>query len=141
MNREIKFRGWNRETKKMVYNFVYFEHIMPEGKQEFMMPKMTVDFCMDIMQFTGLKDKNDKEIYEGDIVKYKFLSGFDCEDKYGLYKDGGKPYEVEKPKVIEFKDGAFTREYYHKCEDGFYSWREFDFEVIGNIYENPELLK
>ena len=44
-------------------------------------------------------------------------------------------------KEVKFIEGGFEpREYYHYCEDGFYSWRRADFEVIGNIYENPDLL-
>src|SRR5690554_7826557 len=74
----------------------------------------------EVMQFTGLYDKHHKPIYEGDIVSY-----------FGL------KYEVL------FKNGAFGW-----MEDGaFYSFNEMDrsevnkFEIIGNIYENPELLE
>src|SRR5690554_5619347 len=77
-------------------------------------------FGVELMQFTGLYDKHQKPIYEGDIVSY-----------FGL------KYEVL------FKNGAFGW-----MEDGaFYSFNEMDrsevnkFEIIGNIYENPELLE
>ena len=66
------------------------------------------------MQFTGLHDKNGKEIYEGDVVIF-----------------GGSKI----PKVMEFVRGGFWL-------DGIYGGAEaYRMEVIGNIYENPELLK
>lgn len=82
-----------------------------------------------LVQSTGLKDKNGKKIFEGDIVKGKFhFHGV------GWYDSGEGDYEVCD--IVIFKDSKFT------C-------RGFDLkdvvngsvEVIGNIYENPELLK
>jgi len=73
-----------------------------------------------LMQFTGLKDKNGKEIYEGDIVKSEAWSP--------------STYEVG------FREGAFC--FYR--EDSLYANNPeylFKFEIIGNIYENPELIK
>lgn len=136
MTRQIKFRAWVKDWKEM------FEVIMltfPVGEKEFILSgkggSVSSKDC-ELMQFTGLMDKNGKEIYEGDIVKYKYLSGFSCEDED--YKIHGIE---QKPKVVEFKDGEFyPKETYNYCEDGFYASRYFDFEIIGNIYENPELL-
>ena len=76
-----------------------------------------------IMQYTGLKDKNNKEIYEGDIL---------------LDRNNKKPY-----KVI-FKNGSFRAEFEGDFEE--YSFDLIDVvaqgcEIIGNIYENPELIK
>jgi hypothetical protein len=79
-----------------------------------------------IMQFTGLKDKNGKEIYEGDILRFKGFSK-------------GKPSEIaavhwdERQAAYELNmtDNSFT---------GFYCDRADTSEVIGNIYQNPELL-
>ena len=68
-----------------------------------------------LMQYTGLKDKNGKEIYEGDILKYTF--------------DG-----EEKIDYIEYQGNMFT---YHNAV----RWSLQEDEVIGNIYENPELLE
>lgn len=88
--------------------------------------------------FTDLKDINGKEIFEGDIVRYKYLNGFDCDDDD--YKTSKNiDFSVE---VVKFKDGEFVpREWARLCDDDYYSYRQFDFEVIGNIHENPELLK
>lgn len=75
-----------------------------------------------VMQFTGLLDKNGKEIYEGDILKYKFsvLSGID---------------------EVIFTDGAFILKNDYIAETGLRTVKNVsDYcEVIGNIYENPEL--
>ena len=87
-----------------------------------------LDNC-EVMQYTGLKDKNGKEIFEGDIVKV-----YDDYNVYGIM--AGEIYEIYfafggfrlKPKRNPKAKGNWV-------EDG------IDFEVIGNIYENPELLK
>jgi uncharacterized phage protein (TIGR01671 family) len=67
-----------------------------------------------LMQFTGLKDKNGKEIYEGDVVE---LDGSD------------------RPAVMEFHSGSFSLRRIYGGADA------YRMEVIGNIYENPELLQ
>lgn len=71
---------------------------------------------LDLMQYTGLKDKNGKEIYEGDIVKFVNLTAL---------LDSPYPFEVEWD------------------QQGYWNIAGYDFEleVLGNIYENPELLK
>lgn len=76
-----------------------------------------------IMQSTGLRDKNDKEIFEGDIVKM-------AKDVYS------EPTYYE---VVRHHGGAYRLESkQHGCE----LWlRHADCEVVGNIYENPELLE
>lgn len=71
------------------------------------------------MQFTGLKDKNDKNIYEGDfaVQRYTQALGIDCEERV----------------VVEYRDGhTFMGRYYIDMAGS----REV--EIIGNIYENPE---
>ena len=75
-----------------------------------------------IMQYTGLKDKNNKEIYEGDILS-----------------NGNN----EKPYKVIFENGSFRAEFEEDFEE--YSFDLIDVvaqgcEVVGNIYENPELL-
>lgn len=80
------------------------------------------------MQFTGLLDKNGKEIYEGDIIKIP-----DDWDEYGF--NAGENYQVY------FAFGGFRlKPKYKKNAKG--SYLEDDkIEIIGNVYENPELLE
>ena len=81
-------------------------------------------------QFTGLTDKNGKEIYEGDIVLFTWFS-------YGEYE-----LETEYQGYIDFLNGSFL----FCCEHGNYPLSELEFdsesdiEVIGNIHDNPDLL-
>jgi uncharacterized phage protein (TIGR01671 family) len=74
-------------------------------------------------QFTGLKDKNGKKIWEGDIVKQ-------------VYLDGNNKKQIANF-VTEFKDGAFS--FYKK--DWSWGFHTSDIQIIGNIYDNPELLE
>jgi uncharacterized phage protein (TIGR01671 family) len=116
--REIKFRAWDKIKKKM-----YEAYSVTNG-----------EMCVDInftnecengsridlewMQFTGLHDKNGKEIYEGDLMR-----NFDNSISLVEYKE------------IEASDDATAPGV------GFqFSQEPFNIEVIGNIYENPELL-
>lgn len=117
--REIKFRCWDVENKKMLKSHE-FNYSFLQG----------VDFTYFIpMQFTGLLDKFGKEIYEGDIVKFG--------DNVIHENTHGKVIWSEKRVsfIYEFIDG----QYKGKCTDMIDSWRTY--EIIGNIYENPELLK
>ena len=79
---------------------------------------------VELMQYTGLKDKNGTEIYEGDILKVKMYSG-----EYENYK-----VEWDK-KYAEF-------EAYNKDKSNFIIARVWsEYEIIGNIFENPELME
>ena len=116
-----KFRAWLEKKKKMVeVRVIDWNNRVIDS----FAPFIEIDFDeVTFMQSTGLKDKNGKEIFVGDIVK--MAKDFYSEPAY---------YEV-----IRHRGGAYRLESnQHGCE----LWlRHTNCEVIGNIYENPELLK
>lgn len=89
-----------------------------------------------IMQYTGLKDKNGKEIYEGDVVVYVEDVIVETIDGHNRYEPEGNIGTVKYNNCSYFIDGK-EFEFYAYGEQNFV-WEEL--EVIGNIYENPELL-
>ena len=122
--REIKFRAWDGEV-------MHTDNVCMLGGV-FALEENTMDWSFNfeeklmVMQFTGLKDKNGIDIYEGDILN-AYHSGFE----ESIVAD------------VRFKSATFTIGKYWK--DGTHDWtsmeqyEKFDLEVIGNIHENPEL--
>ena len=132
--REIKFRAWLKEEKKMVnvetMDFTD-KSIQYLKKNEFinayLLRRMIFD-DIELMQYTGLKDKNNKEIYEGDIIKYKFPY-----DKRIKHISPVKFLETEASFGIKDRYGNEIPLYTVSSNNYF--------EVIGNIYENKNLLE
>lgn len=131
--REIKFRCWDIENKKML-EVQELDYADSYDGQPMIRTTMYNDYFdtedMILMQYTGLKDKNGKEIYEGDIIYCKQYIGGNCVE-----------YCIEKGYVC-FNDGEFGLYRKQGYYQSLYKFKEYDyeFEVIGNIYDNPELL-
>jgi uncharacterized phage protein (TIGR01671 family) len=149
--REIKFRAWDKKNKKMLHvdhgdicscggltyeispiqievdewftptEAKWFEHNNGER------PRDPVSEDFELMQYTGLKDKNGKEIYEGDVLREKY--GFDGQEWNYYVVRFGVSQELRIGFFLEGYGGAATPHVFERAE------------VIGNIYENPELLK
>lgn len=130
--REIKFRVWNTETNKMIIKVKemgVFALKSIYSIDEFLV--VPTDEKYPLMQYTGLKDKNDVEIYEGDILKYPYV------------RSSSVNYTIEIG-VIEWSDeycGFIIDEVQNIggfC--GIESKHMNELEVIGNIYEHSNLL-
>jgi uncharacterized phage protein (TIGR01671 family) len=122
-NREIKFRAWDTEEKKMWDDFPFISYLQKITE--------TAKFSgMILLQFTGLKDKSGKDIYEGDIMT-EMKNSLPCK------VIGGKNLSV----WVVWNDKFGCWELDDNNKNGEYSITYKNWEIIGNIYENQELLK
>lgn len=134
MNREIKFRAWDKEKRNM-FNIARLD--IADGSCYDHLFSRIYDYwneCI-LMQYTGLKDKNDKEIYEGDIVAERTMGSIN----YSVVKFG--EINISKQACEEKTCICFYNDYsnFNDC------WSDEPLnakkiEVVGNIYENTELL-
>jgi uncharacterized phage protein (TIGR01671 family) len=150
MNREMKFRAWDKEYKFMYQNAYPFEHLVyvemhddDETFQQFKHKMQVVNGKyfywiiakdVEVMQFTGLQDKNGKGIWEGDILQETFMGEI---LEWSRWIVG---FEVGASGVYRPADAGEEEPFFQTFCDSFQdvSGR---FSVIGNIYEHPHLLE
>lgn len=129
--REIKFRAWDKYNKRWITNDVIFDLRNQEPSEAIINSSINNEDIL-LTQYTGLKDKNGKEIYEGDILKSVTLDEVHYEPV--KFKDGRFYIEVVLP---HNKERIIRSTIAHHAIDG----KLLAHEVVGNIYENPELIK
>ena len=132
--RKLKFRAWDKFHKTMDEVDGYYLYIADgelyeifeetQGYETYMQKHIVTD-KHEVMQYTGLRDSKGAEIYEGDIIRHR----------------------IKNMRTVVFKDGAFRTKRINyvagELTDAFFFYENTgrDWEIIGNIYENPELLE
>lgn len=123
----IKFRAWDREMKKMRT----VKRIELDNKRIFVQDNNEIGVFLyegeyDLIESTGLLDKNGNEIYEGDVISCKNSRGFEHKDtiKIGWALHGEYGFLWSTSKMIVSEPDCISERY----------------QIIGNIYENPELI-
>ncbi len=136
--REIKFRAYHKKYKKMFQlNFPYasdvIKHEMDDMQVFEVKARLFFQNC-EIMQYTGVKDRNKIDVYEGDICNWWFCKSM-MEAKR---KDGDKSYKY-------YKTHPFWKAWEVKWNNAGHNWTFpdgwYEPEIIGNIWENPEISK
>lgn len=139
MNREIKYKAWLKKEYYSVLNpenKVYnVENLDFDTQQAYLSECGWYDFeDIELMECIGFEDKNGNEIYDGYIVKHFYE-----------YENNGEIFETEELLIIEYQKewGQYILRKANDKDGNWYGFYEVELdylEVIGNIYENPELL-
>ncbi|KKT68107.1 MAG: hypothetical protein UW63_C0087G0002 [Candidatus Uhrbacteria bacterium GW2011_GWF2_44_350] len=151
--REIKFRAWDKGGKKWLspdYFAVFGNGTLTDSNT------IDLDNC-ELNQYTGLKDKNGKEIYEGDILKDTYPASYSTYEVQIGFFDNHEGYEDHEHGCGVYLKQIFEHYYVEKWKEQAYDKWYGDgeekisnifgypninkLEIIGNIYENPELLR
>ena len=123
--KEIKFRAWDKTLNKI--------HSWSTIENHFTLEELLDDNFFEAMQYTGLKDKYGTEIYDGDYIRYSMRT------------INGSTY-THVCRVFQHESGTWRIEGYHEDNHSYETKgtvyaAHLICEVIGNIYENPELVK
>ena len=141
--REIKFRGKLLDNGEWIYGSLLVSHFKDDKKERYFITQFSGNYTFEhkvdpatVGQYTGLKDKSGREIWEGDIFK---------EDGSGIVRSvfrvpGGLAFE-DNPVSFGYDHRAPVYPYSSIAEMQSVSWLSQCCEVIGNIHDNPELLK
>lgn len=122
-----KLRAWDKEDERMSYGDIeYFDDMIGYRFDHFC---TGADEEVEFMQSTGLKDKNGIEIYEGDVIN--------CRNSFRNPMIGSGSLSINRDFKIIFENGEFKAKGFDIRLKNILSYSE----VIGNIYENPELLE
>lgn len=146
MVREIEFRAWDKLTERMVkVNRIDFDEkeidvVIRKTNATEDYESMSFDE-IELMQYTGLRDKKDKEIYESDIVRYIDSDGIVVNGiiKFGKIPDVNRERGGHQGFYIKWQDEA-SNKWSDWWRNDLYFWK-LSVEVIGDIYENPKLIK
>jgi uncharacterized phage protein (TIGR01671 family) len=128
MNRELKFRVWDLQRKYFSSEYdIYCSNGSVSSNGSGIVDPNGHHFIP--QQYTSLKDKNGKEICEGDIIHYKF--------------DGASYPKEAQDELLTCEYDASFGGYTFDCKGGSYYWAEIQgyVEIVGNIFENSELLE
>lgn len=121
-----KFRAWDKNNNEMIsWRYLLNGYNL---RNVFMRPEM----CgLVLMQSTGMKDKNGVDIFEGDLVKITVSNGFDhLEDALSIVKEA----KYHSGLICELLSNTLEYRIFDEEATG------YQYEIVGNIYENPELL-
>lgn len=129
---ESPFRAWDKHRNYMAYGMSQEVGELYElSIGEYITPLVVKIGIINqtLMRGTELQDRNGRQIFEGDIVEY-----------ISMDRNCGDFEEVNCTAVVAFRDGEFwPRPVKTDCGDPWYDTHLFNFKIIGNIYENPEL--
>ena len=138
MSRQLKFRAWDKDYKEMLDNIIIYQGEVYKNT----MPVAVSPLNAELMQYVGFKDKHGKEIYEGDILRHTVE----------IIETDGSVEVAESCYEVLFKMGCFITRTLDGCYPEYETFAErfsigdgvnrlSDAEIIGNVYENPELLE